>query len=261
MTMHHVVSLSGGTASAVGADRVIQRYGKENTVLWFADTSWEDEDLYRFLRDLEAYWGIKIHRFQDGRTPLEVASDRQIIPNARIAPCSFELKILPFMKFIKELSKPITVHLGMDFTEQHRMVAPKEKYEAIEGVTVDYPLMWEPVALPPHRKVTEGWGIETPLLYRLGFPHNNCGGRCVKQGQKEFQRLKHTFPERFQEVADWEQKQRAKGGPRANFSILKNRKGGEAKALPLHELGNIKGKQLQFGQTSNEDVIGCFCDY
>jgi hypothetical protein len=43
--MQHIVSLSGGTASAVAADRVLTRYGPENTTLWFADTSWEDEDL------------------------------------------------------------------------------------------------------------------------------------------------------------------------------------------------------------------------
>ena len=57
--MKHIVSLSGGTASAVAADRVLKRYGAEDTTLWFADTSWEDEDLYRFLKDLEAYWGAR----------------------------------------------------------------------------------------------------------------------------------------------------------------------------------------------------------
>ena len=139
--MQHIVSLSGGTASAVAADRVLTRYGPENT----------------------------------------------------IAPCSFKLKVEPFRKFIEQLPKPITVHLGMDFTEQHRMISPKAKYEEIEGITVDFPLMWEPVAMPPHRKATESWGIETPILYRLGFPHNNCGGRCVKQGIKEWQRLKQTL--------------------------------------------------------------------
>ena len=53
--MKHIVSLSGGTASAIAGDRVINRYGKENVILWFADTSWEDEDLYRFLEDLDTF--------------------------------------------------------------------------------------------------------------------------------------------------------------------------------------------------------------
>ena len=213
--MQHIVSLSGGTASAVAADRVLTRYGPENTTLWFADTSWEDEDLYRFLEDLEAYWKVTIVRYKDGRTPLEVAEQASIIPNNNIAPCSFKLKVEPFRKFIEQLPKPITVHLGMDFTEQHRMISPKAKYEEIEGITVDFPLMWEPVAMPPQR---------------------------------------------FEEVANWEQAQRAKGGPRANFSIMKDRARGDSRALPLYELGERKGEQLRLG-TSNEDVIGCFCEY
>ena len=201
--MKHIVSLSGGTASAVAADRVLKRYGAEDTTLWFADTSWEDEDLYRFLKDLEAYWGVTIVRYTDGRTPLEVAEQASIIPNQRRAPCSLQLKIKPFTDYITAMPKPLTVHLGLDFTEMHRSERPKAEYEKIPGVTVDLPLLWEPVAKPPHRYAVEEWGIETPRLYKLGFPHNNCGGRCVRQGVNEWLRLKHTFPDRFIEVADW----------------------------------------------------------
>ena len=68
--MNHIVSLSGGSASAVTADRVIKAYGSNSVTLWFADTLWEDEDLYRFLKDLEARWNKKIVRYTDGRTPL-----------------------------------------------------------------------------------------------------------------------------------------------------------------------------------------------
>tara|TARA_R110000824_G_scaffold82277_6_gene206293 strand:- start:505 stop:657 length:153 start_codon:yes stop_codon:yes gene_type:complete len=47
--MNHIVSLSGGISSAVAANRVIERYDKDKVTLWFADTLWEDQDLYRFL--------------------------------------------------------------------------------------------------------------------------------------------------------------------------------------------------------------------
>ena len=156
--MKHIVSLSGGTASAVAADRVLKRYGEENTTLWFADTSWEDEDLYRFLKDLEAYWGVTIVRYTDGRTPLEVAEQVSIIPNQRRAPCSLQLKIKPFTAYIESMPKPLTVHLGLDFTEMHRAERPKAEYEKIPGVTVDLPLLWEPVAKPPHRYTERNGG-------------------------------------------------------------------------------------------------------
>ena len=258
--MHHIVSLSGGTASAVAANRVLERYGKEATTLWFADTSWEDEDLYRFLADLESFWGVTIVRYTDGRTPLEVAEKASIIPNQRRAPCSLQLKIKPFTKYITDLPKPLTVHLGLDFTEMHRAERPKVEYEKVPGVTVDLPLLWEPVAKPPHRHTVAEWGIETPRLYKLGFPHNNCGGRCVRQGIKEWLRLKHTFPDRFSEVAEWEQAHRAKGGARANYAIAQDRRGGESTPMPLQDIHLVKGEQLPLG-VSNEDVFGCFCSY
>ena len=66
--MKHIVSISGGSASAVAADRVIERYGSDSTTLWFADTLYEDEDLYRFLIDLENRWDKKdcpVYRWQN----------------------------------------------------------------------------------------------------------------------------------------------------------------------------------------------------
>ena len=108
--MKHIVSISGGSASAVAADRVIERYGSDSTILWFADTLYEDEDLYRFLIDLENRWDRKIVRYTDGRTPLQVAEDRKLIPNNWAAPCSYELKQKPFKEYIAALDKPMTVH-------------------------------------------------------------------------------------------------------------------------------------------------------
>ena len=96
MMMKHIVSISGGSASAVCADRVINRFGLDSVTLWFADTLFEDADAYRFLEDLETRWGTEIIRHTDGRNPLQVAEDRKIIPNNWVAPCSYELKQRPF---------------------------------------------------------------------------------------------------------------------------------------------------------------------
>ena len=259
--MIHVVSLSGGTASAVAADRVLERHGRESTRLWFADTSWEHPDLYRFLDDLEARWGMPIERHQDGRNPLEVAEQKSIIPNQRRAPCSNVLKVEPFRRYIETLPRPVTIHLGLDWTEIHRADRPKEEYEALEGVTVDLPLLWEPIARPPHRLTTEAWGIRTPALYDQGFPHNNCGGSCVKQGIDGWVRLLSVDPDRYELVRSWEEAQRAKGGARANYAILRDRRGGDLQPLTLTELkARAGGRQPVLFDPSNEDTIACFCD-
>ena len=86
--MKHVVSLSGGTASAVAGDLVIKKYGKENVTLWFADTQWEDEDLYRFLEDLKIRWDMDIVTYKDGRTPLQVGEDNKFILINSLVPIS-----------------------------------------------------------------------------------------------------------------------------------------------------------------------------
>ena len=259
--MKHIVSISGGSASAVAADRVIKRYGSENVTLWFADTLWEDEDLYRFLDDLESRWEKKIVRFTDGRTPLQVAEDRKLIPNSWAAPCSHLLKQVPFKDFLETQEKPVTVHLGLDWSEEHRHAKPKEIYEQIEGVSVDFPLMWDPIPYMSYYKTLTEWGIKPPRLFELGFPHNNCGGRCVRQGMKEWLRLKEFMPERFNEVRDWEQEQRDKGGARANRSILKDRRGGETKPMTLATLEENNTDSQVYMFVNEGDQYGCFCEY
>lgn len=255
--MRYVVSLSGGTASAVAADRAIERYGREHVHLWFADTSWEDDDLHRFQADCLRRWGGEIETHRDGRTPLEVAEQRSIIPNQKAAPCSFALKIEPFVRYVTAAAKPLTVLLGMTWAEGHRLDAPRKRYEAIEGVSVDFPWLWKPLEYRPASEVVRSWGIEPPRLYALGFPHNNCGGRCVKQGQREWLRLRDAFPERFAEVRDWEQRQRAKGGPRADYAIVRDFAGGEVTALPLAELE--RRREVVERQPMLDDLFSCFC--
>jgi 3'-phosphoadenosine 5'-phosphosulfate sulfotransferase (PAPS reductase)/FAD synthetase len=229
----HLVSLSGGMTSAIAAQRVIDRYGLDAVTLWFADTRWEDEDLYRFLSDLERRWGLTIVRRSQEETPLQVAERRKMIPNSLVAACPFELKINPFEAYLRSVPKPITVHLGIAWWEQHRTAKPKARYESFDGVVVDFPLLWTPLNYRPPEDVIREWGITPPRLYAMGFSHNNCAGRCVKQGIREWVRLLVHFPERFAQMEAWEAAQRAKGGKRANRTICTDRVGGTRKPLTL----------------------------
>tara|TARA_B100000029_G_scaffold97226_1_gene87515 strand:+ start:10750 stop:11529 length:780 start_codon:yes stop_codon:yes gene_type:complete len=259
--MKHIVSLSGGTASAVAADRVINKYGSENVILWFADTLWEDEDLYRFLNDLEARWEKKILRYTDGRNPLEVAEKAQVIPNSLVAPCSHILKQKPFKAFLEDVPKPLTVHLGLDWSEEHRHNKPKEIYESIEGVTVDFPLMWEPLVYLGYSRTVTEWGIDPPRLYSYGFPHNNCGGRCVRQGASEWIRLLRYFPDRFHAVKEWEKANQTPNTPRSSRTILKTKVSGDSQPLSLTELEK-QNETTQIDMfTYQGDEYGCFCEY
>lgn len=257
--MRYAVSLSGGLASAVSAERAIERYGRSNVLLTFADTRWEDEDLHRFTADLLRHWGGDLDEVCDGRTPLEVAEDKHIIPNAKLAPCSYELKIRLLEAADRAAPKPITRLIGLDWREMHRVKESRRRYAGREadGIFVDFPLLWTPLEFRPYAEVVGSWGIAIPRLYLMGFPHNNCGGRCVRQGAAEWLRLLHYFPERFAEVRDWELAQRAKGGPRATFAILRDRTGGGTQPLTLAALEE-RGTPPE-GEPSMEDMFSCFC--
>jgi len=244
----YAVSLSGGLASAVAAERVICRYGREKTLLWFADTRYEDADLYRFLHALMQRFGGVLYWYTDGRTPLEVAAEKKLIHCNKAAPCSYELKVKPFRQFILAMPALPVVYIGLDRHETRRQISVKESYaRAIPDAIVDYPLLWNPYEYRPFSDVCrEDWQLEPPRLYALGFTHNNCGGRCVRQGIGEWVRLGTHFPERYSTCENWEQEQRGEGGPRANRSFCAVQRAGTKRPITLAE---IRDSRLVSGST------------
>jgi 3'-phosphoadenosine 5'-phosphosulfate sulfotransferase (PAPS reductase)/FAD synthetase len=273
--MYYVARISGGMASAVAADRAIQRYGRSKVLLRFEDVSWEDEDNYRFIADCMKRWGGRLYGTKDGRTPLDVFEAKQLIPNGAMAPCSYELKLRPFETWLWKAPKPLTVLMGLGWQEQHRIKrirhyhrhagawrAPQGFARRIPGVYEDFPLLWKPLEYRPMNEVVRSWGIEPPRMYQHGFPHANCGGRCIKQGVSEWRRLWAVWPERFVQMRDWEQAQRAKGGARAEAAICRTRHGGESQPITLAELEQawqIEGGNQPPLFEMTEDQSACFC--
>jgi 3'-phosphoadenosine 5'-phosphosulfate sulfotransferase (PAPS reductase)/FAD synthetase len=245
------VSLSGGLASAVAAERALIEGGGRVTLL-FADTLWEDADLYRFLNDLEARWRQKIVRLCDGRTPLEVAEQKHIIPNHRMAPCSYELKGKLIDAYVPTGGISL---LGLDWREMHRIEKVRARF-AGSGKLVDFPLLWKPYPVQTYYDTVRAWGIKPPRLYDLGMSHNNCGGRCVRQGVNQWNNLRATLPERFAEMAEWEQAQRAKGGARGRATFLTDRVGGNRKSLTLLDMA---ARKEPLGLTF-DDQSACVCN-
>lgn len=254
--MDRIVSLSGGATSAVCAEKVIQRYGTKDITLWFADTLVEDKDLYRFLLDLERRWGIPIDRHREGRTPLQVAEDEHIIPNQKIAPCTFRLKIDLFTQYLVNAEKPVVVYLGMGWDEKHRMETPRRRYEAFEGVTVDYPSLWEPVDRRPPFEIIRSWGLAPPQMYAQGYSHNNCGGACVKQGIKDWVRTLHWKPLLYAYYEEWENRMR-ENPIHANYAFCRDQSGGTVRPLTLTQIRTRYGRALEESPGPEDDAGGC----
>lgn len=240
--MKHIVSFSTGLSSAITTQRVLDRYHDAEII--FMDTTIEDDDNYRFMNQMKDYWQRPVTVLKDGRTPYQVAQDNQIIPNQKIAPCTFELKIKLFTEYCLALGGPLTIHIGYDFTEVHRIEATEQAY-ASYGWAVDFPLLWKPYEYRPYSQVCrEDWGIEPPQMYDLGYTHANCGGCCVKQGQGDWLRTLIYFPARFLAAQEWEQEMR-KHPTRKNYAILRDQTGGKVKPLTLREFRLRYEKRLQ----------------
>lgn len=192
--MIYCVSVSGGLGSFVAAEIAIAEYGRENVRLVFCDTLIEDPDLYRFLDDTEKALGLNILRLKDGRNPWEVFRDVKFMGNSRTAHCSSVLKRDVFEEWIKRLSGPVTLILGIDWTEEHRLVRARANWTPIP---VEAPLCKYPLTKAQIVARVEAYGIKIPELYGKGFAHNNCGGFCVRAGQAHFANLLDKYPLRY----------------------------------------------------------------
>lgn len=249
----HLVMFSGGVCSWAAAKRVVERHGLDGVVLLFADTKMEDEDLYRFLDEAAKNVGAPLVKIADGRNPWEVMSDQNIIANSRIDPCSKVLKRSLLDKWRNANCKveETTIHIGLSWDEDHRVRRMQQackpwRYEALmsEKPWVSKAEMFDWLKRE---------GIAAPRLYAMGFPHNNCGGFCVKAGQAHFAHLLRTMPERYAFHETKEEEMRAKVG---NHSIMRDRKNGDSVPLTMKDFRERIQQQGTFDQF---EWGGCGC--
>lgn len=249
----HVVMFSGGIGSWCAAKRVAEQHGTESLTLLFCDTLIEDEDTYRFLREGAENVGGKLVVIAEGRTPWEVFRDTKFLANSRIDPCSRLLKRDLADKWLQENHDPAntTAYLGIDWTERHRFDRLKDR---------KLPWVYEaPMCEPPYlmKEAMHAWaereGIARQRLYRLGMPHANCGGGCIKMGIGGFARLYHADPCRF---AEWERNEEALREQLGDVAILRDRTGNQTRPLPLREL---RERLQSGGQVDMFAIGGCGC--
>jgi hypothetical protein len=228
--MRHVVHFSGGLCSFWAAHRVVQEHGKWATVLLFCDTQWEDPDLYRFNREASEYLDVPITVLSDGRNPWEVFRDERMIGSSRVDLCSRMLKrdLLDQWRRANTTPDNAIFYLGLDWTEPHRMNGTDAKPGGMKSIfapwRVEAPMMGEPI-WDKCRMIEEAKaiGLTPPRLYGMGFPHNNCGGFCVKAGQAHFAHLHAKLPDVYARNEAEEEATRAIVG---DFSVMKDRRGG-----------------------------------
>jgi hypothetical protein len=253
--MKHVVMTSGGVGSWAAARRVAEIHGRDNLVLLFADTLIESPDLYTFLDDVGRDLDVPVTRIADGRTIWHVFLDERYLGNTRVDPCSYHLKRKLMRSWVEDHCDPgqTVCYLGIDWSEDHRM---KDAAVYWDPWRVEAPLLARPW-LDKNQMLEQARqaGIRIPSLYNEGFPHNNCGGGCVKAGQGQFKLLLEKRPRTY---AVWEHNEQVvRDHLGKNVAILRDRRGGKTRPLPLREFrtrvqgGQLVPDELEFG--------GCAC--
>lgn len=250
--MKHVVMFSGGIGSWLAAKRVAACHGTDDMTLLFSDTLIEDDDTYRFVYQAAQNIGAKLEWITEGRTPWQVMSDRQFIGNTRVDPCSLVLK-RDFLDAWRDANCSPTetiVYIGIDWSESHRLrnLLPRVAPWIYQAPLCNKPFISKNAMIA----LAAAEGLAPPRLYALGFAHNNCGGTCIKAGQAQWALLLRTFPDRYAQVEKWENEMRLKVG---DHSILRDRRGGTLKPLPLSEFR----KRVESGDYDGQEWGGCGC--
>jgi hypothetical protein len=249
------ISYSGGLGSAASV-LLAYEHGLEYEAV-FADTRIEDEDLYRFNSDLSWVTRKPLIYLRDGRTPWDVFIDKKYIGNTRTAHCSEKLKTDMVKSYIYEKHPGgwfAQMALGMAGSELDRIERARTKWTPIpvRSLLIEYKMN----STKQIREYVESFQLRIPRLYEYGFPHNNCGGFCVRGGLKQFATLLEHFPERYEKHEKEMQRAMTEIGPTARPFLRLTIKGElnyitMTEFRELYQAGKIKIDPYDYG--------GCAC--
>jgi hypothetical protein len=174
-----VVWFSCGAASAVAAQRTIEKYGSFcNVRVVNNPVKEEDDDNRRFLLDIEQWLGIDIEIAINPSFPEcsaeEVWSRAKFMSSPFGAPCTKELK--KKARQVWEQNNHADWHvLGFTSEEQDRY----DRFTLTERNNVLPVLIDDTITKQTCVYMLEEAGIALPRIYQLGYPNANCIG-CVK---------------------------------------------------------------------------------
>ena len=254
LTTKHIVSFSGGMGSFAEAKSCVDKFGKKNVTLLFADTLMEDEDLHRFKDETVDFLGCQLVVLCDGRTPFEIFKDVKFMGNSRIDPCSKLLKRDPLNDWFTKNYNPdeAEMHLGIDYSEAHRLANVKDRMA---------PHIYRSTLIEDGRIISkdysEQFGIKRPRLYDWNLGHNNCGGFCVKAGLGHYKALYEANVDRYLDFEKREADVYLHLGD--EYPFLRKQKDGETFFLTLKSYRELYLETGKVTESENFEFGGCGC--
>lgn len=214
---NHIIFFSGGKSSFSVADFVKTNFPDDNIVLYFTDTMWEDEDLYRFIYEASDKLKLPLLIHSRGITPPQLMVQQKFMANNRVGTCSKELKMKVSSNFLKrgivpEIEKwhnrhylkgedfisEATLYFGIGFEEMHREGPIRHNWKPFK---VEMPLIENVI---DNDEILRKYDIRQCRLYDMQFAHANCKGRCVKAGAGHYKNLLMKDEKTFIELMEQE---------------------------------------------------------
>ncbi|MFJ5713139.1 hypothetical protein [Neobacillus sp. NPDC093127] len=210
---NHIIFFSGGKSSFSAADYVKTHFPDDNIVLYFTDTQWENDDLYRFIYQASDRLELPMLTHSLGLNPLELMFEKKLVFNSMIGDCSKILKMKVSRDYLKKgvvppiekwrnkkylksesFTENAILYFGIGFEEMHREGAIRKNWKPFH---VEMPLIDNII---DNDEILRKYSLRQPILYDLGFSHNNCNARCVKAGQGHYKNLLEKMPDVFNEI-------------------------------------------------------------
>lgn len=197
--MRNICWFSCGAASAV-ATKIMLKEDPE-AIVAYTEVVEEHEDNKRFLKDCENWFGKEITILRNEKyngSIYEVFRKVRYLKGPSGAACTRLLK-----KKVREMfQEPTDTHIfGFTVEEQNRV---DRIIDANNDTDMRFPLIEKGLSKSDVLAMIENVGIELPMMYKMGYSHNNCIG-CVKGEAGYWNKIRVDFPEVFERMAKMEE--------------------------------------------------------
>jgi hypothetical protein len=223
---------SCGATSAVACKLAIDKYGEDNVrIIYFKiDSAHEDND--RFIKDCENWYGKEIEIFRSRKylDQFDVIKKTKYVNGAKGARCTLELK-----RKVRQEVQEIIEYENQIFGFEHNkkeIIRANRLLEQNPETKALFPLIEARLTKENCLGLLIKAGIELPVMYKLGYPNNNCIG-CVKGGIGYWNKIRIDFPKHFERMAKLERE--------VGRSCLKDDNG----RIFLDELDEARGRKQE----------------
>jgi 3'-phosphoadenosine 5'-phosphosulfate sulfotransferase (PAPS reductase)/FAD synthetase len=196
---YKVISWFSCGASSAVATKILLR-GNNNIEIVNVNPGSEHPDNQRFLKDCEKWFNQKIITIKSEKykNVIDVIYKTKYVNGEHGARCTVELKKKLYRKYLQNHDKNIIQSIGYDYSKReiNRFIRHKEQQDG----NFIAPLIDNKINKKQVLAIIEEANIELPIMYKLGYSHNNCIG-CVKGGKEYWNKIRQDFINKYNQMA------------------------------------------------------------